>query len=132
MQGNGQVPATPFLTKFPILISLFMTHRFGQLTLTAILLSGILTSCGTFGKGEKRQALLDHHLKLAALAEASEPENDHLVVNSKPKPSNTQSEVIMPLGDPQPMLDEIGLAPDGPSKPFAADPVDEVGLFPED
>lgn len=109
-----------------------MTLRTGQLILTATLLSGILTGCVTFGNGNERQALLDHHLKIIALEKMTEPRSRRVVTRSKSESVSTPPDVILPLGDPQPMVDEVDLAPDGPSKPFAADPVDEVGLFPED
>ena len=117
-----------------------MNLHFGRLAFTAILLSGLLSSCETSGKKDSRQALLDHHLKMNALDEAgnstgqqvSDTTADQIIARSDENPHSTRHEVIMPLGDPQPMVDEIGLAPDGPSKPFAPDPTDEVGLFPED
>jgi len=108
-----------------------MTLRFGQLTLIALLLSGILTSCETFGDGKKRLALLDHHLKLEALDANTSAQNKR-VASSNSESANTETKIIMPIGDPQPLVDEVNLAPEGPSKPSAADPVDEVGLFPED
>ena len=117
-----------------------MNLRFVRLALTAILLCGLLSSCESFGKNSSRQALLDHHLKLNALDEAGNSvgqqgngtSTGQIVAHTDENPSSTRHEIILPLGDPQPMVDEIGLAPDGSSKPFAADPADEVGLFPED
>lgn len=107
-----------------------MTPRISHLTLTALLLGGMLTSCESFGNGKERQALLDHHLKLEALAAFKSPQNH--IASSNYESANTESNIILPIGDPQPLIDDVDLAPDGPSKPFAADPVDEVGLFPED
>ena len=132
MQENGYVPATPLLPRNPILISQFMILRIGQITLSTIILSGMLCSCDTLSDGARRQALLDHHLKMDALSSTSEQRDKHLAANSGHQSTNRTPDVIMPLGDPQPLVDEVGLAPEGPSKPFAADPVDEVGLFPED
>lgn len=108
-----------------------MTRKLARLTATA-LLGATLTSCSLMDKGKERQALLDHHLKIIALDEAAAQDTPR-IASSAPSPStDSRTEIIMPLGDPQPLVDEVQLAPEGPSRPFAADPVDEVGLFPEE